>query len=215
MSTVNSTTQINNPIFGASTLSLPATNFNLAGWLAVVLPIIADNGSITILQPGTLIDSLNYVGGVLQLVASGTTWNVLAGILRATGTGSIYTYNYFSATGPVNFNRLLGAAPVVRNITARLRSAQPARHRSRFPLRTDIAPATQATSTRSRSQSRHTTNTSDAVRDETPVIPSYDVAGNNTRSDDAELRVRLLDQPRDVSPALVLVPHNRLPEKEL
>lgn len=215
LSTVNSLTQIANPILSAATLTLPATNITLQGFLAAVIPAVTNAGSMRIFPPGTILDSLQYATGRLEAVIAGDTWNVLAGMLQAAGSGSLYVYNYYSATGPVNYPSLFGYVPVVQNVIRQLRNRQPNRHRSRFPLRTDTAPATQATQTRSRSHSRHTANTSDAVRDETPVIPSYDVAGNNTRSDDAELRVRLLDQPREVSPALVLVPHNRLPEKEL
>jgi hypothetical protein len=215
LSTVNSLTQIANPILSAATISLPATNVVIQGFLAAVLPTVTNAGSMRIFPPGTLLDTLQYATGRLQAVVDGTTWDVLAGMLQATGAGTLYVYNYYSGTGPAEFPSLFGYLPVVQNVIRRLRNRQPTGHRSRFPIRTDTAPATQATSTRSRSRSRHTANTSDAVRDETPVIPPYDVAGNNTRSDDAELRVGLLDQPREVSPALVLVPHNRLPDKEL
>lgn len=88
---------------------------------------------------------------------------------------------------------------------------------NRLSVRVVNAPVTDRSNTFDRSRSRHHTPTDDAVRDRRPVIPSYDVAGNNnTRSSDVDLGVRLLGQDRVLSPAISLdVPRNRLPEKEL
>lgn len=87
---------------------------------------------------------------------------------------------------------------------------------NRLSIRVVNAPVTDRHNTFDRPRSRHHTPTSDAVRDRAPVIPSYDVAGNNTRSSDVDLGVLLLGQDRVHSPAITLdLPRNSLPEKEL
>jgi hypothetical protein len=175
-----------------------------------------NGGSIRIFPPGTLITTLELIANQLRAVIGADTWAILSGSYTTTGTGGIqYMFQYYtSLAGDVaTFNTLLGYLPVIRNIGRQ--------QRQRPHDRMDTTQYTNPSQTRGRSRSRHTTNTDDAIRDRAPVIPPYIVVtedGRNasrTRSNDAELRVGLLDQPRELSPAIVLVPHNRLPEKEL